>query len=356
MKKLSKILLIVLLFMICPVVNAETIEHFYSKASEEIVLEDDANASVALAATSIEANSKIKGIGSLIGEEVKFSGTADYAAIVGNKVTIDGTINNDAFIAGTIVNINNKANLNRDIVIVGSEVNLSGNFSRNISVYADVVNVKNANVNGNLKIKASSLKIESTKVAGTLYYPKDAKVEINKDVNINKTEKTAAINQDANTYLSLVSSKIWSFACMALIFAFMCLILPKVFTKINDKYEKMDGNKTIEVFTKGLVIIVLVPIISIMLLMTAIGIPLAIIALVLYGVAIYLSTIFTAYLLGYKVWQKFFKKDMNMLVIGLLGLMILLVLNIIPGINYLVAIITVLIGLGLIFDCIKNSK
>ena len=39
-----------------------------------------------------------------------------------------------------------------------------------------------------------------------------------------------------------------------------------------------------------------------------------------------------------------------------LGLMILLVLNIIPGINYLVAIITILIGLGLIFDCIKTFK
>ena len=83
---------------------------------------------------------------------------------------------------------------------------------------------------------------------------------------------------------------------------------------------------------------------------------LALIGLIFYGVAIYLSTIFTAYLLGYKIWQKVFNKDMNMLLIGLIGLFVLLILNLIPGINYLVAIITIVIGLGLIFDSIKASR
>lgn len=357
MKKFSKILLVVLLFMICPVVNAETIEHFYAKAGDDVVLKDDANASVALAGTNVEINSNISGISAGIGDQVKFSGTADYAALVGNNVEVDGTINNDALIIGSIVNSSTSTEFNRDIIIVGSEVNLSGTFARNVSVYATSVTVKDANIAGNLKVQASNITVESGKVEGTLSYPEDSRVNISDSAAINKVVKTDALNsEEENSYFTLVSSKLWSFACYALIFAFMCLLLPKVITKISDKYQKLDVSTGIEVFTKGLVFIILVPIICMLLFVAAIGIPLAIIGLLLYGIAIYLSTMFTAYLLGYKIWQKVFNKDMNMLLIGLMGLFILFILNIIPGINYLVAIITVLFGLGLIFDSIKGSR
>ena len=45
-----------------------------------------------------------------------------------------------------------------------------------------------------------------------------------------------------------------------------------------------------------------------------------------------------------------------MLLIGLIGLFILLILNIIPGVRHLVAFITIVIGLGLIFDQIKDAR
>ena len=181
--------------------------------------------------------------------------------------------------------------------------------------------------------------------------------KISDEASINETVKTDPINsEEGNTYLNTVSSKIWSFACYALIFAVICLLFPKIITRISDKYEKVESGEVIEVFTKGLLTLILLPIIGIMLFMTVIGLPLGVIGLIFYGVAIYLSTIFTAYLLGYKIWQKVFNKDMNMLLIGLIGLFVLLILNLIPGINYLVAIITIVIGLGLIFDSIKASR
>ena len=357
MKNISKILLVVLLFMICPVVNAETIDHFYTKTGNDIIMEDDANASVALAGTSIEMNSKISGISAGIGEHVVFSGTSDYAALVGNNVEVDGTINNDSLLAGSLVTSSTSAKFTRDVIIFGSEVNLSGDFGRNVSVYATNVTVKDANIKGNLKIRANNITVESGNIEGQLLYPKDSRININDNATINKTVKTEPLNnEEENSFISLLSNKVWSFACYALLFAVMCLIFPKVITKISDKYEKIDCGKIIEVFTKGLVVIILLPIICMLLFATAIGLPLAIIGLIFYGIAIYLSTIFTAYLVGYKIWQKVFSKDMNMLLIGLIGLFVLLILNLIPGINYLVAIITVLIGLGLIFDIIKGSR
>ena len=86
-----------------------------------------------------------------------------------------------------------------------------------------------------------------------------------------------------------------------------------------------------------------------------IGIPLGIILMLLYGIAIYLTTIFTAYLIGYNFWQKVFKKDINILFLGLIGLFILLILGLIPGVRTLVSIITTLVGLGIIASILKRK-
>ena len=357
MKKVSKILLVVLLLMICPVVQAETIDHFYAKADDVVILEDDTDASVALAGSSVGINSQVNGISAVIGEHVIFSGSAEYAALIGKDVEIEGTINNDSLIVGYLITSSASAQFGRDVIIFGDEVNLSGDFARNVIVYATSVTISDANVAGNLKIQANNITVESGTIEGQLSYPEDSQINISDNAVINETVTTEPLNNEGETtYLDTVFNKVWSFACYALIFAIICLILPRVITKINDKYEKMDISQGIELFTKGLIVIILVPIICMLLFVTGIGLPLAVIGLLLYGIAIYLSTIFTAYLIGYKVWQKAFKKDMNMLLIGLIGLFILLILNIIPGINYLVAIITVLLGLGLIFDSIKGAR
>ena len=128
------------------------------------------------------------------------------------------------------------------------------------------------------------------------------------------------------------------------------------FNNINEKYEEFKVSEGIEVFTKGLVAFILVPLIAIILCLTMIGIPLGIILGILYGIALYLTTIFTAYLVGYKIWQKVFNKEAHILLFGLVGLFVLLILELIPGVRIAVSIISVLVGLGLILELFKNNK
>ena len=75
----------------------------------------------------------------------------------------------------------------------------------------------------------------------------------------------------------------------------------------------------------------------------------------IYFIIIYLSNLFTGYLIGYKIWQKFFDKDINMLVVGIFGFAILFILNLIPGINFIVSILTMIIGIGIIYDVILKK-
>lgn len=356
MKKCSKFLLVLLLFLICPTAQAKEVEHFTTKVDTDVVMEDVYNSSVAVAGQTVSLDGIIKGVALGGGNKVTLNGETDYALLVGNSIRVDGKVNNDIMIGGNLITVSDKAEFKRDAIIVGADVEISGTFGRNVSIYSSKVTLKNAKINGNVKFYGKSITVEKgTVIKGNLSYPEDSTYKADKGATIGKTIKTEAIQtQDDENYFATVSAKIWSFLCFALIFAAISLFFPGVFTKINTKFEKMEFGEVVEVFTKGLVVMILVPVVAVLLCCTMIGIPLGIILVLLYGIAMYLTTIFVAYLLGYKIWQKVFNKDTNMLFLGLIGLFILLILGLIPGVRTLVSIVTTLIGLGLIFDTIKK--
>lgn len=358
MKKIKIFLLVAVLFLVTFPVEAKEIDHFIATVDNDVVLEDTYNSSVATAGDSVELNGKVNGISLVAGNKVTFDGTSDYGVIVGNSVNINGTINNDLFLAGNIVTFDKNSRLQRDVVIVASDVEINGEINRNISIYASKVTFQDVTIKGNVKIYGTNITVsKNTVIEGNLSYPEDAVYKAEDGATIGNIIKTEPIqNEDDENFFATVSAKIWSFLSLIVVFAVISLLFPKVFNKINDKFEKMELGEVIEVFTKGLVAIILIPVIVVLLCCLMIGIPLGIIMILLYGIAIYLTTIFTAYLLGYKIWQKVFNKDINMLALGLIGLFILFILSLIPGVRTLVSILTTLIGLGLIVDIIKQKK
>lgn len=358
MKTKLKYLIVLAVLTVIPTVEAKEVDHFTSKIDNDVIIEDTYNASVAAAGEDVTFDGKINGIAFGASNKLALNGTTDYGMLAGNVITVDGTINNDLVIAGNLVTINKEATINRDTIIAASDVEISGTFNRNISIYASKVTFKNTNIKGNVKLYVNQINVQQdTNITGTLSYPEDSVYKVQEGVQIGKTVKTEAIQtEDDENFFATVSAKIWSFLCLTLVFAAITLLFPNLFTKINEKYEKMEFSEVIEVFTKGLVVLILVPIITILLFCTLIGVPLAIILLLFYGIAIYLSTIFTAYLLGYKIWQKVFNKEINVLALGLIGLFILFLCSLIPGVRTLVSIITTLIGLGLIVTIFKKQK
>ena len=239
------------------------------------------------------------------------------------------------------------------INLAGADIELNGKIGRNISIYASSVSLKGSTIEGNVKISANTVNIDKdTIINGDLYYPSDAEVNIDKISVKGEIIKTDAINENDDSFVTLMMGKFWSFMSLILIFAVISLAASKIFTNIQDEYSKFDFNKGLETFTKGLLFVILVPIIIFILLLMSIGIPLALILLAFYFIIMYLSVIFTGYLIGYKLWQRFFNNDINMLVVGIFGLAILFVLNLIPGINFIVSLLSLIIGIGIIYDVI----
>ena len=98
----------------------------------------------------------------------------------------------------------------------------------------------------------------------------------------------------------------------------------------------------------GLLTIILIPIISILLLISTFASSLGVLLLVLFVISICLSTIFTSYYIGSIIWDKFIKKERNTLLIGLIGITIIKILSIIPIFGSIVTFLSLLFGLNII--------
>lgn len=356
MKKFKFLIVFLLFFILCPTVMAKEVDHFTSKADNDVVMDKVYNSSIAVAGDSVSVNGIVRGFAAMAGNKVTLNGETDYGFLAGNSITLDGIVNNDVFVAGNLITSSTDAVFKRDVVIGGADIELNGTFGRNLSLYGTKVTLKNVNVAGNVKIYAESVTVEKGAIiTGTLYYPEDSTYKASSEASIGATEKTAAIKTvDDENYFATVSAKVWSFLGLALVFAAISLFFPGLFNNINEKYAEFEISEALEVFTKGLVVMILVPVVAILLIFTMIGIPLGILLFLFYGISLYLTTIFTGYLIGYKVWQKVFDRDSHILFLGLIGLFILLILQLIPGVRILVTIISILVGLGLIFDTIKK--
>lgn len=358
MKKLVTLFLVSFVFLTSNV-DAKEVEHFKAVADDDVSISDNYNSSVVAAGNDIDITGNVSGIGTFAAENIEQTGTVDYGFYASNMTTISGVIEKDAFSASASFQSLDTAKFNRDVFIASGDVVLNGEFQRNVNIYASSVILNNVNIKGNITINASEVKInDGAIVAGTLSYNKDADFKSSSN-GINEIKKTAAsLNDDENTFTDVVYSKIWSILCLMLVFGLICLLFPKVFSNINTRYENMKGMDVVTLIGKGALALLLVPIIAFLLLLTIIGIPICVILIFIYCLALYLSTVFVAYLIGYKVWNKTHKekKDTNMMLYGAIGLVIILVLELIPMVGSIVSILVLFAGLGVIFDMINDSR
>lgn len=331
-------------------VSAKEINHFYAEAGD-INFKDIANSSVALAGDNLDVNGQINGVLFGAGIDVTISGKIDYAAIAGENVTISGQILKDAAIAGNVIEIEN-AIFERDAAMLATNLEISGTF-RNLSATSEKTEIKNTTINGNLKLYSNNIVIgDNVTILGTFTYPENAKITMSDSAIVGKIVKEKETVEET-TILDTITTEVISILSLILIFVIMSLTMSGLFTKLETKYDKISFEKGVETFTKGLVILVVVPILALLLLCISIGIPLAFILIALYVIAIYLSKIFIAYLIGSKISNKWFK-EASILIKGLIGFTVIFVISFIPIINSLFMTLILFLGLGILLDIIRK--
>ena len=349
MKKIAIFIVFSLLFITN--VKADDYENEMFIYEDNVPINSDITSASLIIGENIDVNSKIEGVGLLFGNNVVLDSSIDYFATVGSNITFNGIVK-DGLILGDSVVLNESSSVGRDITIFANSVSISGSISRNVRIYAKEVSIKDAQIAGNVSISADNINVDSNaQIIGELSYNEDAIIDISNVASIGNTTTFVREINDTNSFVETLKNKAISMINILVVFALSLYFAPKLFSKIELK--KKDIIKNIGI---GFIFLLLVPLITLMLIVTVFGLSLGIILIALYLLLIYFSTIVTGYLVGNLIWDKFIKKEKLPYLMGVMGIIIIYIFKIIPIVGTLVSFISILIGVGTIISLCNRKR
>ena len=319
--------------------------------NDEVKEGQEIQGSSILLGNNVENTNKVLGLDMTLGNTIKYNGESEYLLSAGNNIEINGTVKNDGFVFGNVVNFNENSVIERDLLVLANTVTISGTIKKDVTIYAASVTI-NGNVE-NLNIKANQIIIENANI-NNLSYNEDAVIEI-KESQVNTTNLTEKLQREV-TIQEEIMNFIYNLGGILVIFLALYLVAPKLFKKIENNNNDLKILNLFSMFGFGTLSLILIPVIFILLLTIVFCVPLAILLLILYVLAIWLSSMFAGYLLGYIIWTKLMRKESNPLLIGLIGIVVLNLLGIIPYVGTLITVISIMIGMGIILQQLKKIE
>ncbi|MBI2612834.1 polymer-forming cytoskeletal protein [Candidatus Kaiserbacteria bacterium] len=249
------------------------------------------------------------------------------AVVAGGQITIGGSVGGDLLAGAGTLRVD--APVSGDVRIGGGDVYLNSTVTGNVEVYAEQLTLgSGARIRGNLIYTAAK---EATMEDGSA---------ISGETTFKKRERTVSVG-------GIVA--IISLALIATTFAQLAsaLLLGLVFRRYAVRLVELAAAQPLFETGRGLVVFIVLPVASMMLLWSLIGIPLGILGLLAFATTIMYLWIMTPVILGSFAYRSFFGGDfdVNWKTI-LLGVFIYALLGIIPIVGWLAQFILMLLTLG----------
>ena len=265
---------------------------------------------------------------------------------VGGKVEIADNVAQDLFaLAGTIEIISDVAG---DVRVAGTRVIINSNIGGNLAILAQTVEIQsNAVIAGSAKIRAENVLIDGKIMS-------DAQIDAY-NLEQNGTIAGELVYEKIETKKSKQSSFGWFFRLIGL---FGMLVVGLLFVSIWPKAvrKSISGSikNPIKDFIYGVIALIAGPIVVLVLLLTVIGIPLGLILLASYLIALYLAQIFVGIILGTYIIGAFKGREKasksSLLITMVTGIIVLWLICGIPGAGGLLKLIAIIWGLGVLVN------
>ncbi len=313
-----------------------------------------------------------------------FNGAANYVTVGGDvhdsvrvaasTIYIDGKIGGDLVAAASEIDISSSGSVGRDFLPAAATVNVGGPVGKDIRGSAGDFTISSS-VGGNVNIECSDLTLgPSSSIAGGLTYKsknnavqaEGSKVGGKIDHIVPPPPESSTSGQSAGKVAGWAASGIVMFFVILFIlialFKYIASLLTGIiFILLARKFlpgliETLKG-KPWPCLGYGALFFVLTPIAIIIAFMLVIAIPLGLIGLAAYMLAVYLASIFIALFLG--KWM--LRQSADNIAAGpnigalALGLLVLYIVSIIPVIGCLCDLAAVLFGLGAFVLFIKSK-
>ncbi|MFA6296184.1 MAG: polymer-forming cytoskeletal protein [Patescibacteria group bacterium] len=283
---------------------------------------------------------------------------------VAPKATLDS--NNATFFGGTI-DISKNANFSKDLIVNGGVTNFKGTVDNNLTINAGTVDVsgqvkKDATITASDKLVFNS----GAKVDGNLNYTAPEKAEFKSGSSVSGETKFTQFTKEQQKNVGKKNHSNWfamsAFKIASGFVSMICLIVVSIITaavakKYSLNFVEQLKTKTWASLGWGLLVVFVAPIAMLILFVTIIGIPLALLVLPIYIVLMYFAKVFASICTGYFIIKSINKKEPNLILSAVLGVIVLSIIMMIPFIGFLAKLAVISLGIGgIILACKAYHK
>lgn len=300
----------------------------------------------------VTSDAEIDGINFTFGQNITTNGKSSYMFNFANHITLNETVDKDAFIFANYINIGSDAILKRDVYLFANDVKVNANIKRNARIFAESVDLSGIVINGNATIDASKIDLTNTIIKGQLKYPEEAEVTgLTSETagSTSKTFKTETKDEEDSGY------SISGFITKVLGMFLMVVITFALIPKIKNGLDKIELERSVASAWKGLILCVCAPLPLFILMCTMVLTRLSILSFMLYIILLFIAVPFGTYVLGKNVFKK-----LNIKIDDYAGLIIsLVVINILfyfPVVGGLLRFFVVCYFLGILIDALSKVR
>jgi hypothetical protein len=325
--------------------SGKTVDDDLYAASRDVLIEGTVNGDVYAAGSTVTVRGTVNGDILSAGSDVLIGGTVKGSVrAAGSTVRLTG-----AQVGGSVSGFGSSVTIERDSSVGGglnfaaSSAAIRGPVTRGIVGGGGSLVIANT-VGKNVDVSANNVTLESSaNIAGHLYNYGQGNIQRDSGSQVAGEVKQISTQQQPKPEKrgASVFGILWSIISTFLVGAVLLWLLPRAVTGVANTIQRHPGGS---LGFGALAFLLIIPI-CVVLLITIIGIPLAILAALAFGVALYLAKIFVSLSVGRLIaartdWTP------NPYADFFIGLILLTVLELIPYIGWLVRLIIVLLGVG----------
>ncbi len=322
--------------------SGQTVDATLFAAGSTIDIAGNINGDVFCTGQNIHVSGRVSGDVVCAGQNVTVTGTVSGdVRLAGQSVSLGGTVRGNATIAAQSFELQSDATVTGDMSVGGQNTVLHGKIGRDLAAGSGTVTIIGA-VGRNVQADVGQLNLDNdAKIGGNINYTSQNTLHKSSSATVqgNITKHQPAKSQKHIGMLAW-PLLIWLYLTGVVVSLVLVLLFPRLFEHVARGARGHMGMT----FLAGLVASIVVPIILFGLMITVIGMPIALLFGLIWLVIVLLSGPFAAYLLG----RLLLRRSSNAILIMLVGALILYVLYELPFIGVLFWLVGTWFGIGAI--------
>jgi len=298
---------------------------------------------------NLETTGRVDGNLNALGGDVTLRGAVGRTVrVAGGQIEIAGAIGSDLIVAGGEVELERGASVRGDVIIAGGRVVIRGDVGGEIRGAAGDLTI-DSNVAGNVRVTVDELTLgPRARVGGDLRYKSGDTLELDQAAvvtgGIERREPDVFFPADGG--VAWLTGLLFRLLCALVAGAVVVLAAPGLaITIANGVRHRLPGS-----LLRGVILVIALPIALVVLMVTVVGIPIALIGWAVFFAALYLSQVFVGLAIGRFIFPSRWGeggRGFNLLAMTL-GVVLLGALRFIPipWVDVGISVVIALIGLG----------